>query len=156
MEKLKDAVIFDLDGTLALTEHRSHFLEGETKDWRGFFAACDADLPNKPVIAAMRAHCHAGHRIYIVSGRSDEVKDKTSAWIIQHICPALPQDYPFGLIMRAEGNFTPDHILKGLWLDGGMIPSADEIICVYDDRKAVVDMWRSRGIACFQVAPGDF
>jgi len=29
-------VVFDLDGTLALTDHRAHFLEREKKDWRGF------------------------------------------------------------------------------------------------------------------------
>jgi len=32
-------VVFALDGTLALTEHRADFLNwpGSTKDWRGFF-----------------------------------------------------------------------------------------------------------------------
>lgn len=43
-------VVFDLDGTLALTEHRSHFLRrpGKDKDWRGFYAACDKDQPCHP------------------------------------------------------------------------------------------------------------
>jgi Straboviridae polynucleotide kinase len=31
-----------------------------------------------------------------------------------------------------------------------------QILCVFDDRQKVVDMWRSLGQACFQVAPGDF
>jgi len=37
-------VIFDLDGTLALNEHRQHFVQREVgkKDWRSFFAACDS------------------------------------------------------------------------------------------------------------------
>ena len=32
-------VVFALDGTLALTEHRADFLNwpGSTKDWRGFY-----------------------------------------------------------------------------------------------------------------------
>jgi hypothetical protein len=38
-------VVFDLDGTLALNEHRQHFVDRPVgqKDWRGFFAACDRD-----------------------------------------------------------------------------------------------------------------
>jgi hypothetical protein len=45
-------VVFDLDGTLALTEHRAHFLKrpSKEKDWRGFYAACDKDQPCHPII----------------------------------------------------------------------------------------------------------
>ena len=32
----------------------------------------------------------------------------------------------------------------------------DEPIMVFEDRKRVADMWRSKGIRCCQVAPGDY
>ena len=32
------AVICDIDGTLADVQHRLHHLEGDPKDWDGFFA----------------------------------------------------------------------------------------------------------------------
>ena len=32
----------------------------------------------------------------------------------------------------------------------------DRILCVFDDRTKVVNMWRDNGLSCFQVAPGDF
>ncbi|MCY1644410.1 MULTISPECIES: hypothetical protein [Methylorubrum] len=40
-------VVFDLDGTLALTEHRAQVPNrpGKEKDWRGYYAACDRDGP---------------------------------------------------------------------------------------------------------------
>ncbi|KQP86295.1 hypothetical protein [Methylorubrum extorquens] len=40
-------VVFDLDGTLALTEHRAQVLNrpGKEKNWRGSYAACDRDEP---------------------------------------------------------------------------------------------------------------
>lgn len=38
-------VVSDLDGTLALTEHRADHLCGPRKDWRAFYAACDKDEP---------------------------------------------------------------------------------------------------------------
>ena len=33
---------------------------------------------------------------------------------------------------------------------------SDKFLCVYDDRDKVVAMWRRNGVACFQVAEGDF
>ena len=32
----------------------------------------------------------------------------------------------------------------------------DDVFAVFDDRNQVVDMWRSNGLTCFQVAKGDF
>lgn len=37
---MKDVVIFDLDGTPALIEHRRHLVEGKHQDWTAFYAAC--------------------------------------------------------------------------------------------------------------------
>ena len=49
-------IVFDLDGTLANTDHRAHFVD-RTKgkpDWRAFYAACDADTPHHHVIVPSR------------------------------------------------------------------------------------------------------
>ena len=55
--------------------------------------------------------------------------------------------------MRPLKDFTPDDVLKQLWLDN---IGKDNVLCTFDDRKKVVDMWRNNGITCFQVADGDF
>jgi hypothetical protein len=34
--------------------------------------------------------------------------------------------------------------------------TVDDIVCVFDDRQKVVDMWRDMGLTCMQVAPGNF
>lgn len=57
--------------------------------------------------------------------------------------------------MRDAADHQPDHKLKRQWLTDGTIPK-ERVLCVYDDRASVVAMWRESGIACFQVAPGDF
>jgi len=139
--------VFDLDGTIADVEARRHFVAGAMKDWRSFYRSCVTDRPNVPVIAALKAHVDAGHRVEIWSGRSDEVKGETEAWLEAHgICPSLL------IYMRDEGDYTPDDELKRRWLKASdRRPDA-----VYDDRNKVVAMWRAEGIACFQVAPGDF
>lgn len=142
-------VVFDLDGTLALNEHRQHFvqrIDGKAKDWRSFFAACDGDVPNMPVIRTLLSLWTAGHYVEIWSGRSAEVNDKTEAWLGIHGLSMVRRK------MRADGDHTPDHDLKAQWLHDAD-PKPD---LVFDDRASVVAMWRANGIVCAQVAAGDF
>ena len=143
-----DIIIFDLDGTLADIEHRQHFVQGKKKRWRDFFAACIADKPHRAVIAVLRA-LYGKYQIYIVSGRSDEVRAPTEEWLKVNDVPHHK------LIMRREGDFTPDNVLKIRWVNEGLIPK-ERILCVFDDRDKVVKMWRDNGIPCFQVAEGNF
>lgn len=152
---MKDTVIADLDGTIALIEHRLHHIHSNTyphpgfkPDWRAFFAACKDDLPNTQVIRILR-RLSDDLRIHIVSGRSDEVRAETINWLKQ-------QQVPFdNLIMRKEGDHTPDDVLKRSWIDTGIIDK-ERVFCVLDDRKRVVDMWRSYGFTTLQVAEGEF
>lgn len=137
-------VVFDLDGTLANIEHRRHHLD--RKDWTAFFAACVDDLPNWPVIRSLYSLSEAGHRVEIWSGRSDEVREETRFWLDRHdINPDLL------IRMRSAGDYTPDVDLKRSWLHALHPDERPDV--VFDDRGRVVDMWRSEGIACFQVAP---
>lgn len=141
-------VVFDLDGTLALNEHRQHFVDRpvKEKDWRGFFAACDKDVPNGPIIRVLLALDTIGERVEIWSGRSAEVNDKTERWLAENGLGHIPRR------MRPDGDHTPDHELKAQWLG----ESDQKPTLIFDDRTSVVAMWRSHGIVCAQVAPGDF
>ena len=142
-------VVFDLDGTLALNEHRQHFVErgpGEKKDWRGFFAACDRDELNWPIARVLQVLDATGNRVEIWSGRSSEVIDKTRKWLAEHGMGHIP------FRGRDAGDHTPDHELKKAWLD----ISSQKPDLIFDDRASVVRMWREAGIACAQVADGDF
>lgn len=139
-------IVFDLDGTLALNEHRQHFMTGETKDWRGFYAACDGDKPCEPLISVLWGLVTGGHRVEIWSGRSDEVADKTDAWLEAHGLDCVP------IKMRPERDHQPDTKLKAAWLAAE--PQKPDL--VFEDRASMVAMWRSHGIVCAQVASGDF
>lgn len=150
----KRIVIADLDGTIALNEHRRHWLDKEkhpklTSDerWRRFFADCHKDLPNIPVIRTLQALRWSWCDIHIFSGRSDEAKDQTLIWLGRNSVPWQR------LIMRCAGDLTPDEELKRQWIAEYDL---SQILCVFDDRQKVVDMWRELGLTCFQVAPGDF
>lgn len=142
--------IFDLDGTLALIEHRRHFVEGPKKDWRGFFAACVDDEPNVPVMNLLRRLRNCGSQIEIWSGRSDEVRIQTEDWLRMHDFHNIP------LRMRQEGDHQPDVDLKRSWLLSLSLLQRAQLEAVFDDRASVVAMWRSHGVPCFQVAEGNF
>ena len=150
---MKPLYIFDLDGTLALTEHRAHLVRCENPNWKAFFAACVDDQPNIPVINTLHALLNSGAEIQIWTGRSSEVMAQTQQWLMNHIGDAAED---VQLLMRIEGDYTPDEKLKSLWFDELRDFDKRRLVAVFDDRQKVVDMWRSMGVACFQVAAGDF
>lgn len=145
--------IFDLDGTLALIEHRFPILEQDTRDkWERFYAACDRDEPNEPVIATLEQLRDAGAEVWIFSGRSDEVKAKTVEWLANHTSFMSFELVPPVLTLRAAGDYTPDHILKRQWYDSMLVEDRDRLVAAFDDRNQVVRMWRGVGVTCYQVA----
>lgn len=144
--------IFDLDGALALIDHRRHFVECERdkQDWKAFYAACVDDKPNLPVLKTLTSIEESGAEIWIWSGRSDEVAKQTQAWLAGLFL------VPDRLQMRQEKDYTPDDQLKRQWLLAMNQEDRQRLVAVFDDRDKVVKMWRDNGVACFQVAPGAF
>lgn len=145
--------IFDLDGTLALTEHRSHLVRCENPDWKAFFAACVDDEPNIPVVNTLLALLESGAEIRIWTGRSSEVMEQTQQWLMTHLGDAAES---IEMCMRIEGDYTPDEEIKATWYDALREIDKRSLVAIFDDRQKVVDMWRDKGVACFQVAPGNF
>jgi len=149
-------VIFDLDGTLALIDDRravSTKPNGKI-DWDIFFDPknIDLDKPNDAVIQMAKTLKDAGNMIVILSGRSKATKDATRTWLDKF---GVPFDV---LKMRPTSRdfmFMPDDKLKQQWLDQ-LFTDKSDILCVFDDRQKVVDMWRANGLTCMQVAPGNF
>ena len=151
----KEVVIFDLDGTLALIDDRRDLARDDKGklDWRVFHSPDNVklDQPNWPVIECARNFKKAGYVIFIFSGRSDVTEARTREWLSKF---QIPYDK---LVMRPHEtlNFIPDEKLKKQMLDESLA-TVEDIFCVFDDRQKVVDMWRSLGLTCLQVAPGDF
>ncbi len=155
---MKPLYIFDLDGTLALIDHRRHIIEDPSRDnskWRRFYAACDKDAPNVQVIDTMERLRHAGADIWFYSGRSDEVRAQTITWLAANTS-FMKHDFDGILMMRQEGDYTADDVLKKQWLDQMLIEDRSRLVATFDDRDRVVKMWRDAGVTCFQVAPGEF
>lgn len=141
-----EAVLCDLDGTLALMNGRSPY-DAST---------CDQDLPNVPVIETILAHHLRGRKIVFCSGREDKFKTQTITFIEKYcVDPNTGKSIPYELHMRKEGDFRKDSIIKQEIYDGN-VKGKFNVLCVLDDRDQVVQFWRSVGLVCFQVAPGAF
>lgn len=144
-----DAVICDLDGTLALIHNRSPY---DAKD-------CDIkDLPNWPVIETIKAHWEAGRKIIFCSGREDKYRPETIRFIEKY-CYVVYGDaaatVQYELHMRKTDDFRKDAIIKEE-IYQEHIAGKYNVLCVLDDRDQVVEFWRGKGLTCFQVAPGNF
>lgn len=158
----RDLVVFDLDGTLANTDHRQHYVRnpgipGFVPDWDKFFRACVHDTPVPEIVILLRHFVHYGYRVMIASGRSDMVMGDTWDWLDAHVLHGLDREQldRVGLLMRRAEDHRPDHLVKRGWLDAGLIDQS-RVLVVFDDRDAVVQMWREAGLVCCQVAPGAF
>lgn len=133
------AVIFDVDGTVALMGTRSPFSE----------ELVHQDEPNIPVIMSARARHALGYQIVFCSGRTIGCYDETYKWLEKHVQVPIS-----GLYMRPLNDNRSDVEVKLELFQ--IIREKFWVECVYDDRKSVVAMWRALGIPTFQVAEGDF
>lgn len=142
--------IFDIDGTLADLSHRLHFIQGEKKDWTGFFANCENDAAIPEIIQVARALGGFGHTIVYSTGRSEDIRALTENWIDEY---NLPKG---ALFMRKAGDHREDNVVKSELLDSILDIYKRKIAGVFEDRQQVVDMYRARGLRVFQVAEGKF
>lgn len=132
-----NAVIFDIDGTLAVMGDRSPY-DG---------AAVWKDTPNHDVATALMMHVELQHTVYIVSGRDEIYRDVTEKWLDSH---GIKYD---ALLMRPteEGNKREDSIIKHELFNKHISPLGYRILGVYDDRHRVLRMWRELGLTTFHV-----
>jgi predicted kinase len=149
------AVVCDLDGTLSLFNSRrsdgSVDVRHPEAHTRSPYDASksDEDTINEPVAAVIEAMYKEGHPILFCSGREDCYRPQTERFIKKHL------SVPYQLFMRKSGDQRKDSIIKSEIYDEHIGPNYN-VFLVLDDRDQVVEFWRSKGLSCFQVAPGNF
>ena len=147
-------VIVDVDGTLSDCEWRfKNFLEGEKKDWDGFFGFCCDDKPIDTVVKWVR-RLSLEYIVVIVSGRPmDKCGLMTREWMRREDVQ-IPYHRMF---MRRGGDKRSDVEVKNEIL--GYILKwirKDQIWGVIDDRPRVVEeVWRAAGLHVYPVGMRD-
>lgn len=136
-EDLHDAIIVDLDGTLAIVTDRSPY------DWQRVLN----DKPNWQVMDAVASHKKANRKIIIVSGRDGRSRADTEKWLAGH---GVVHDM---ILMRPPGTTDKDVTLKRQIYEDFIRPHYN-VYCVYDDRPCIIRMWRGLGLFVFDCGKG--
>lgn len=132
------AVVVDVDGTVASRSGRGPYDEGRVGE----------DLPNIPVVVAVKALHAAGHPLIFVTGRRERSRLQTAIWLRTHVAEE------FDLLMRPNFDLRSDAEVKADFRT--RILENRVILLVFDDRDSTVAMWRAAGDTCLQVASGSF
>jgi len=133
------AIICDIDGVIANTDHRIHHLDG-IKDYLSFYDEMSSDAPILSTIQLLKVLKEA-YVVILITARPDSHRLLTEAWLEEH---NVPYDY---LYMRKAGDFRPDVIVKE---EIYFAQVNHEIVAVFEDRTRVVEMWRKLGLPCWQ------
>ena len=140
-----ETIVCDIDGTLADCEHRRHHLQGETKDWHGFFNDMLKDTLREDVYIQYMAEGYKKLRI-IVSARPEDYRSMTEHWLQKE---GVLYDI---LIMREKGDSRPDTEVKKDIYDKYLRKL--NVTTVIDDRPSVIKMWREQGLNVIDVGNG--
>lgn len=149
------AFLVDVDGTLAHMDTspggRGSYREGAYAWHRvgeDFVDEVISDIVR--VLSSSNFAMDLGHyEVIVMSGRDSSCWTETVEWLDKH---NIPFDH---LFMRPEKDMRPDNIVKAELFDKHIRDNFD-VQFVLDDRQQVVDMWRSMGLTCLQVAEGNF
>lgn len=149
------AIICDLDGTLSLFNSLrgdgSVDVRHSDAQTRSPYDAskCHEDTLNEPVAAVLENMYKAGYKIVFCSGREDTYREQTVRFLKKHL------NIQYELHMRRADDLRKDNVIKAEIYDTHIAPNYN-VSFVLDDRNQVVDLWRSKGLQCWQVAPGAF
>lgn len=143
---LPDAVMVDIDGTLAHMTEEGRLRFGRNAPYAWHYVGEDAvDVKLRKHLSLLDNKNH----IIVMSGRDGVCRPETEKWLRdQNI-------YYNELHMRMPNDSRKDNIVK-LELFNEFVRGKYNIGVVFDDRDQVVQMWRAMGLTCYQVAAGDF
>lgn len=134
---LPDAVIFDIDGTLAIMGNRSPF------NWR----RVSIDDINTIVSEQIDFHRSKGRDIIIFTGRDEVCREDTVKWLEKH-------DIKFDkLYMKSIGDNRSDVITKTELYNKHIVDKYN-LLCVYEDRIRICKMWYDLGVFVFNCNQG--
>ena len=133
-----DAVIFDVDGTLADVATIRHYVAGENKNFEKFHAAASFVPPHDEVVALAASLRSAGLAILIVTSRKEKWRWHTETWLRKW---EIEYDQ---LWMRPDSDQRRDVDVKRDIL--ARIRSTHTVILAIDDNPNVIALWNSEKI----------
>jgi len=148
----QNLVVFDIDGVLFDPKDRiNHFVRGEYEE---YIALAHTDKPIWQGIEVCKHFVGGGlYKTLFVTARWDHGshRDQTLSMLRKYISPSIPSS---ALLMRMDYDSkddirVPDEVSKPNLIEQAGY-SLDDIFLVFEDRTHIVEMWRSRGVTCYQ------
>ena len=151
--------MIDLDGTLSDCTHRAAYAAvarrpGLTRAhrnaaWKAFHARCVDDPPHEAECELVRVWVAAGHGVVYVTGRTNDFRAETEAWLHRWEVPAGDH-----LMMRPPDStaLNTDYkrlVYEHIW-SSAIIPFGQRVDFVMEDDDRLVEMWRAMGLTCLQ------
>lgn len=140
--KLPQAIIFDMDGTLTDYAHREHLLAPEIRDMIAFFDQMEGDAQHdwcRDILDEAQAR---GIKIILLTGRPDSYRAHTERWLKKHGIT----DYEV-LLMRKAADFRPGAVVKAE-IFRKEIEGKYDVLYAIDDNPKILKMWAQLGIRC--------
>ena len=137
-------VISDLDGTLAKVNSTriNYLIKGQ---WDDLAKGVSQDRPIRPLVRMLQLLYQSGMQIHIHTGRGEPCREATEEWLWTYNIPYSR------LLMRPDGDLRNDYILKWDYLKQNNY-NKSQVFCVFEDRSRCVQLYRSLGLLCLQVA----
>lgn len=142
---MRNAVIFDMDGTLADVRSIRHLVvpptpkpKGWKKDFHAFHALSVDVPPNRAVVDHAHRASLLGNAVVIVTARAAKYRPHTAFFLAMH---NIPSD---ALYMRANNDNRPDYDVKRDIL--AQIRTRYNVIHAVDDNPEVIRLWQEEGI----------
>jgi hypothetical protein len=134
----REAVIFDVDGTLADVASIRHYVAGEKKNFQKFHAAASLVHPHREVVELAASLGRAGYVIIVVTSRKEEWRWTTTTWLRKW---EIEFDH---LHMRGQADGRHDVEVKREILTG--IRRSHRVVLAVDDNPAIIAMWNEERI----------
>ncbi|MTB87610.1 hypothetical protein H9L21_05345 [Aeromicrobium senzhongii] len=136
---MREAALFDLDGTLCDTSAIEHLTQGPDRDYAAFHAASADCPPRADVRAALDDARERGLAIVLWTGREFVWRDLTLDWLAGH---GIAHD---GLYMRWAADYRPATTVKAALLED-IAADGLQVAEAWEDDAAVADLLRESGV----------
>ena len=146
---MKEAVVFDLDGTLCDDRPRLNDLNStlDSDKWDKYHRMCESDIPFPAIQKMIRHHITQGREIFIVTARPEAYKDITKAWLEK-----FGIKY-YDLVMKPYEDRGPSWLYK-ISAINRIEAQGFKVVGAYDDSELVLIEYEREGILAVKCKDG--
>lgn len=147
-EEIKDAIIFDMDGTLVnVNSLVQKYMKGKYRNFDRFHRDSLWAPPHVEVLQMAHDAAENNIPVIITTARKEVYREVTQAWLDKH-----GVQYE-NIFMRKSDDNRPDVEVKTDILEE--INKYYNIVHAVDDRREVIDLWKSNNIYTTEVITDD-